>query len=316
VAKRSSKKTQPENKSQKQSNPGKSKKKISQEEGVNENQEQKQIQNQDQEQKQENKDNEDDKANDKDESIVEFPRENGVIRFRIKPFNLIYLAELIDIYTEHFPEFYKPLTQKILQDLPELVEVTEDSLPINHSMLSSSVPYAPGRTNCNPLTFAELRKLIDTIIACASIIPPYDLTARLAETDVTQYYDDVFKPDNTYFTFRGDQLVVLKVDPIDFLDAAEILDKIQAQQNEMLQARQSGRKPKLILTQKWLFETLIPRFPELLTCHPKSPVKIDVSKTGSFDLHENPLVPYEINRLIDLILQVSGVLPKKLELFH
>jgi len=315
VVKRRSRKTQTNNPDkQKTNHPRKDKKKISQEEEVNESQEQKQQENKSN--KDGNEETESNLGKKIDELIIDFPRENGAIRLKVKTLNLIYIAELIDIYTEHFPEFYKPLMQKILQDLPELVEVTEDSLPIDHNLLSSPIPYTPGKTDCNPLTFAELRKLIDEIIAYASIMPSDDWTVRLAETDATQYYDDVFRPNNTFFTFRDDKLVVLKVDPIDFLDAADILDKIQAQQNEMLQAQQIGRKPKLILTQKWLFETLIPRFPELLTCHPKSPVKIDVSKTGSFDIRENPLTPFEINKLIDKILKVSGVLPEQIDIFH
>jgi hypothetical protein len=182
--------------------------------------------------------------------------------------------------------------------------------------LKLKVPYAPGRIDCNPLTFSELKTLIDEIITAASILPSDDLLTKLAEIDVTQFYDDIHRPNNTFFTIRDDELLVLKVDPIDFLDAAEILDKIQAQQMEIAQAQTQNRKPKLILSQKWLFETLIPRFPELLSCHPKSPVKIDISKTGSFDPTENPLTPYEINRIIDLILKVSGVLPEDLVSFH
>lgn len=248
--------------------------------------------------------------------IIEFPRENGTICLKLKPLDLRYLAELIDIYLDNFPEFYKPLTQKILQDLPNLVELTEDSISINIDMLSSPIPYTPNCTKCNPLTFMELRKLIDDVIMQANIIPPDDWFVKLAETDVTQYYDNEFRPDNTFFTFRDDKLLVIKVDPIDFLDAAEILDKFQAQQFEVMMAQNENRKPKLVLSRKWLFENLIPRFPELLTCHPKSPVKIDISKTGSFDLEENPLMPHEIHKLIDLVLKVSGVLPEDLQLFH
>jgi len=248
--------------------------------------------------------------------IFTFPRDNGYICLRVKPLDLRYLAELIDIYTEHFPEFYKPLTQKILQDLPKLVEVTEDSIPIDIEKLSSPIPYTPGRDDCNPLTFSELRRVIDEIIAFASILPPNEWLTKLTEIDVTPYYDDIFRPNNTFFTLRNDKLVVLKVDPIDFLEAADIIDKIQAQQVEIQQAKAEGRKPKLILTQKWLFERLIPRFPELLTCHPKSPVKIDVSKTGSFNLEENPLLPFEIHKIIEMILRVSGVLPEDLTAFH
>jgi len=247
---------------------------------------------------------------------IEFPRVDGYIRLKIKPLDLRYLAELIDIYTINFPEFYKPLTQKILQDLPKLVEVTEDSIPVNVKLLGSPIPYTPDREDCNPLTFSELRTLIDEILRFASIIPPDDWTLKLAEVDVTEYYDDTFRPDNTFFTFRDDKLVVLKVDPIDFLDAAEILDKLQAQQIEVTQAQIQNRKPKLILSQKWLFELLIPRLPDLLTCHPKSPGKIDISKTNSFDINENPLMPFEINKIIDMILKVSGVLPKDLMNFR
>ena len=95
----------------------------------------------------------------KNKLIVEFPRENGIIRLEVNTLNLIYLAELIDIYTEHFPEFYKPLMQKILQDLPNIVNTTEDSIQINNDLLSSPVPYTPGHMNCNPLTFEELKHL-------------------------------------------------------------------------------------------------------------------------------------------------------------
>ena len=264
--------------------------------------------------------NQEQKTNDVTEDekalIVEFPRDDGFIRLKIKPFDLRYLAELIDIIREHYPEFFKPLTQRILQDLPDLVEVLEDSIPINKELLSSPIPYTPGKSNCNPLTFDELKILIDRIVAFASIMPPDEWVAKLAETDVSQYYDDIHRPDNTFFTFRGDQLLVIKVDPIDFLDAAEILDRLQAQQIEAQQAQIEGRKPKLIWSQKWLVEHLVPRFPQLLSCHPKSPVKIDISKTGSFNVDENPLYPYEISKLIDMVLQVSGVLPKDLQIFH
>ena len=248
--------------------------------------------------------------------IFTFPRDNKYIRLKVKPLDLRYLAELIDIYTEHFPEFYNPLTQKILQDLPKLVEVTEDSIPIDVEKLSSPIPYTSDRDDCNPLTFSELRRVIDEIITFASILPPNDWFVQLTEIDVTPYYDDIFKPNNTFFTLRDNKLVVLKVDPINFLDAASIIDKIQAQQVEIQQAKAEGRKPKLILTQKWLFEHLIPKFPELLTCHPKSPVKIDVSKVGSFNLEENPLLPFEIHKIIEMILRVSGVLPEDLTSFH
>lgn len=230
--------------------------------------------------------------------------------------DLRYLAELIDIYTINFPEFYKPLTEKILQDLPQLVEVAEDSLPINVQLLSSKVPYTPDRTNCNPLTFSELKRLIDDILNLVSIIPANDITVKLAEIDVTTYYDDIYRPDNTYFTIKDDKLLVLKVDPIDFLDAAEILDKLQAQQFETVQAQTQNRKPKLILSQKWLFELLIPRLPKLLTCHPNSPAKIDVSKTGTFEMDKNPLAPFEISQIINMILKVSGVLPDQLAEFR
>ena len=246
----------------------------------------------------------------------EFPRQDGVIRLIVKPFDLRYLSELIDTYSENFPEFYTPLVKKILQDLPKLVELDEDSMEINVDLLSSSVQYSPEKMNCNPLKFNELRKLIDDIIAHASIIPTNEWLMKLAKIDTTIYYNDVFKPSNTFFTFRNDKLLVLKVDQIDFLDAAEMLDKIQAQQHEALKAQSQNRKPKLILRQQWLFETLLPRFPELLSCHPDSPVKIDISKTSSFDPTENPLMPYEINKIIELILRVSGVLPEELTLFH
>jgi len=247
---------------------------------------------------------------------IQFPREEDIINLNVKLNNLLYLAELVDIYMEYAPEFYRPLTKKILNDLPKIVELDEDSLEINIDLLNSPIPYTPDKMNCNPLTFNELRRLLDEIIAYASVLPSDDVFARLAEIDVTQYYDDMHKPNNTYFIIKSDDLVVIKIDPIDFLDAAEILDKIQAQQLELSQAQSQNRRPKLVLSQKWLFEILIPRFPELLTCHPKSPVKIDVSKTESFDALENPLTPYEINRIIDMILKVSGVLPEDLASFH
>jgi hypothetical protein len=247
---------------------------------------------------------------------IQFPREEDIINLNVKLNNLLYLAELVDIYMEYAPEFYRPLTKKILNDLPKIVELDEDSLEINIDLLNSPIPYTPDKMNCNPLTFNELRRLLDEIIAYASVLPSDDVFARLAEIDVTQYYDDMHKPNNTYFIIKSDDLVVIKIDPIDFLDSAEILDKIQAQQLELSQAQSQNRRPKLVLSQKWLFEILIPRFPELLTCHPKSPVKIDVSKTESFDALENPLTPYEINRIIDMILKVSGVLPEDLASFH